>query len=1160
MRRPPKLKIETAAPPPIRNYNDYATEDYERVRRSSRPQAKSTGARTVGARPSPSPPPLLRRVVAPRYPRTESPQSRYYPEVAHCRRTRSIIVGRDSPTSPQADSPTSPKYAESKRHEWYSRPVESRTSMRSRERYRIADVGHSRKGFIADDSEGYSEVEESDSGLDERRKKRTMKKRVVTLGEETALDREELDLIWEKYGNKPSDVASVIYAFIPSRATSSSDDSLQTPASDTLQLDTTSAALREHLNGASQIRVFGSRYTGDREINGHHAVELTAAPVERTQHQPLFRWIHFTQQSMDFDEFTNQISRIKGLNSDERQALDDMILTIRRDGIKPIQTANGSYVRHMDPKFIQISITPDESIKEQTVAERTVSWVCLPYFSLEKYSGLRAAKDNPNSFPIQTLLQAQFSRATRERDMQQAVRQLQVAPPGLCFHIAHLWCLVLDNSLLLTCSRLSKEALCGDAITIIHNVQDPPGTRPKSNILVRYMADVMWSIPAEDCPTWLKFIGHFHEFWPKPLKFYRYKKPVTADDWSKIHHLAANSNMNVILELQVGSPVIPNFTSSGVLSPIGTGKDGPSVEPPVKVMAQAEAEDTDVKRPVKTATHPDRRPAKRVHFSAPARQRSIDDSKPPPSFPIFSCLDGVANSTTGGINKTVLEEHLAEVDEYLLQNCLPTDRRAYSSCRQASRGEVYQLLEEEGRPLADPEQPPWPQLRRDRYKTRVDFFNTADMIFKFFFPVDVVVPTVGKFWGAVKTIVMNTKPEEPDPDDSEGRDINERVHRHTVLIMDRRRLTMLALLEYQARNIPAFNEWFASAQPSDLTNIRTPGTLINGWMHILLGLVVLPVDEYRPEKLMAAAYLSCRAGLEEMIDSLSKTPLIDKSVVLPMELLSLISMKLLRDITPGLPNISDTYSSCLDTIESDITTKSSDRSHEYRLGRLKQEISIIQWTTSWQTTIVNAMGEAGRPSRSNRHAPQYHTGKSAPSALFEPATANNETAPDPKIQQHGYRQLILYDIWSYLQGREREFVELRSHASQLEEFNRNKVDSTRDRQERAIYAFTIVTIIFLPLSSIASIFGMNSSDVRDMELGQWAYWATAVPVTFAVIFVGLFWTGELGNIVSWLAQKALSARERALYGGGDPRGYEVIGEEMVAEVTTRGLRRRRVMV
>ena len=45
---------------------------------------------------------------------------------------------------------------------------------------------------------------------------------------------------------------------------------------------------------------------------------------------------------------------------------------------------------------------------------------------------------------------------------------------------------------------------------------------------------------------------------------------------------------------------------------------------------------------------------------------------------------------------------------------------------------------------------------------------------------------------------------------------------------------------------------------------------------------------------------------------------------------------------------------------------------------------------------------------------------------------------------------------------------------------------------------------------------MNTIDIRDMEQGQWAYWASAIPVTIVVIMIGLWLTGELGNALTWL--------------------------------------------
>lgn len=51
----------------------------------------------------------------------------------------------------------------------------------------------------------------------------------------------------------------------------------------------------------------------------------------------------------------------------------------------------------------------------------------------------------------------------------------------------------------------------------------------------------------------------------------------------------------------------------------------------------------------------------------------------------------------------------------------------------------------------------------------------------------------------------------------------------------------------------------------------------------------------------------------------------------------------------------------------------------------------------------------------------------------------------------------------------------------------------------AIIVFTIVTIIFLPLSWATSYLGMNTSDIRDLRQGQWLYWSIAAPVTCLVI-------------------------------------------------------------
>lgn len=54
-----------------------------------------------------------------------------------------------------------------------------------------------------------------------------------------------------------------------------------------------------------------------------------------------------------------------------------------------------------------------------------------------------------------------------------------------------------------------------------------------------------------------------------------------------------------------------------------------------------------------------------------------------------------------------------------------------------------------------------------------------------------------------------------------------------------------------------------------------------------------------------------------------------------------------------------------------------------------------------------------------------------------------------------------------------------------------------------------MTIIFLPISTVASVLGMNTNDIRTMDKSQWVFWAVAFPLTALVIGVSLFTAGIL---------------------------------------------------
>jgi hypothetical protein len=200
-----------------------------------------------------------------------------------------------------------------------------------------------------------------------------------------------------------------------------------------------------------------------------------------------------------------------------------MITGVKRDHTKTVQASDGKYARYLDPKLRHEPLVEDG----KPVNSRTVTWVSLPYFSLESYSGLLETANSPKSLlATPTLLQARYSRTTRARDMEQAVCEQGGAPKGHCFHVAQLWCLVLDNctlestdpsnhlntrliyilyliALLLTYGRISEDVLCGGIITkTVKPLHNPPDPMPTKALSVRFRGAIMWSIPVHECQTW----------------------------------------------------------------------------------------------------------------------------------------------------------------------------------------------------------------------------------------------------------------------------------------------------------------------------------------------------------------------------------------------------------------------------------------------------------------------------------------------------------------------------------------------------------------------------------------------------------------------------------------------------------------------------------
>ena len=85
-----------------------------------------------------------------------------------------------------------------------------------------------------------------------------------------------------------------------------------------------------------------------------------------------------------------------------------------------------------------------------------------------------------------------------------------------------------------------------------------------------------------------------------------------------------------------------------------------------------------------------------------------------------------------------------------------------------------------------------------------------------------------------------------------------------------------------------------------------------------------------------------------------------------------------------------------------------------------------------------------------------------------------------------------------------DLQDLRNNADRLVTRTIQLVNIRLEDHGKAIIVFTVVTMIFLPLNFVSSFFGMNFSDIRDMNQTQWLFWAVALCVTAGVVGASLF--------------------------------------------------------
>lgn len=179
-----------------------------------------------------------------------------------------------------------------------------------------------------------------------------------------------------------------------------------------------------------------------RRVVAELTLGIDGAQKEQPDVKPLFRWVHLTNAILDFEDLILAIHEAPNLSSIDKDTVVKQIELFRKSNEKPLRTPRGIKGRYMEGDGLEAVYSNQTSEGSESSAVLVLS---IPYFALQKYIPNNLSESSPGHFS-RTLLQSIYSSTQEERDMQQAVCQLDGTPKGHCFAVPQLWCCIFNES------------------------------------------------------------------------------------------------------------------------------------------------------------------------------------------------------------------------------------------------------------------------------------------------------------------------------------------------------------------------------------------------------------------------------------------------------------------------------------------------------------------------------------------------------------------------------------------------------------------------------------------------------------------------------------------------------------------------------------------
>lgn len=258
-------------------------------------------------------------------------------------------------------------------------------------------------------------------------------------------------------------------------------------------------------------------------------------------------------------------------------------------------------------------------------------------------------------------------------------------------------------------------------------------------------------------------------------------------------------------------------------------------------------------------------------------------------------------------------------------------------------------------------------------------------------------------------------------------------------------------------------------------------------------------------------------GRLKMVERLQPVNIRQREAVMPLGVTVLLLGQLLHDsqgpLTPERHRLTSAYWEKFKDFKVEVHRRPLSRKYETTFTELKSQFETIISTLEDQQRVLLALEDSIDEAESHSFAsslPKQH------SRALKLDPSREASVTEYLIQQTSE---MLQNFW-----------EMSRRLNELENWHFLCVSIDKDKQDRASFTFTTVTVFFLPLTTLASILGMNTSDIRDMADTQWVFWAMAVPICVVGLGIWMFYLHSFNVMRSgwWKERRAGAQRGKQL--------------------------------